>query len=160
MLVVIDDAQWLDDPSLEAFLFAGRRLGQEGVVMIGAAREMGRRVEMPWLDRMAIEPLPDGDARALLDSAIAPGVADRLVDTAAGNPLALLEIPGLLSDAQLAGREPLEDPLRPGTNVERAFAAAIEALPGRRAARCSSPPQPAPGGWTRSCAGSPTPGCR
>jgi DNA-binding CsgD family transcriptional regulator len=129
VLVVIDDAQWLDDPSLEAFLFAGRRLGQEGVVMIGAAREMGRRVEMPWLDRMAIEPLPDGDARALLDGAIAPGVADRLVSTAAGNPLALLEIPGLLSDAQLAGREPLEDPLRPGTNVERAFAAAIEALP-------------------------------
>jgi DNA-binding CsgD family transcriptional regulator len=129
VLVVIDDAQWLDDPSLEAFLFAGRRLGQEGVVMIGAAREMGRRVEMPWLDRMAIAPLPDGDARELLDRAIAPGVADRLVSTAAGNPLALLEIPGLLSDAQLAGREPLEDPLRPGTNVERAFAAAIEALP-------------------------------
>src|SRR5918995_4915244 len=68
VLVVIDDAQWLDDPSLEAFLFAGRRLGQEGVVMIGAAREMGRRVEMPWLDRMAIEPLPDGDARELLDT--------------------------------------------------------------------------------------------
>ena len=129
MLVVIDDAQWLDDPSLEAFLFAGRRLGQEGVVMIGAAREMGRRVDMPWLDRMPIEPLPDDDARELLDRAIAPGVADRLVSTAAGNPLALLEIPGLLSDAQLAGREPLEDPLRPGTNVERAFAAAIEALP-------------------------------
>ena len=29
----------------------------------------------------------------------------------------------------MVGREPLEDPLRPGTNVERAFAAAIEALP-------------------------------
>src|SRR5256885_2182560 len=26
VLAVIDDAQWLDDPSLEAFLFAGRRL--------------------------------------------------------------------------------------------------------------------------------------
>ncbi len=56
-------------------------------------------------------------------------MADRLVATAAGNPLALLEIPGLLSAGQLAGREPLEDPLRPGTGVERAFAAAIEALP-------------------------------
>src|SRR5829696_7992847 len=39
VLAVIDDAQWLDDPSLEAFLFAGRRLGQEGVVMIAATRE-------------------------------------------------------------------------------------------------------------------------
>ena len=43
--------------------------------------------------------------------------------------MALLEIPGLLSACQPAGREPLEDPLRPGTNVERAFAAAVEALP-------------------------------
>ncbi|HEX6025636.1 MAG TPA: AAA family ATPase [Solirubrobacter sp.] len=129
VLAVIDDAQWLDDPSLEAFLFAGRRLGQEGVVMIGAARDQGRQVDMPWLERLCIEPLREEDARALLDDAIAPGVADRLVATAAGNPLALLEIPGLLSPAQLAGREPLEDPLRPGTNVERAFANAIEALP-------------------------------
>ena len=129
VLAVVDDAQWLDDASLEAFLFAARRLAQEGVVMLGAAREEGRRVDMPWLERMAIAPLPDGDARALLDEAIAPGVADRLVATAAGNPLALLEIPGLLSAGQLAGREPLEDPLRPGTGVERAFAAAIEALP-------------------------------
>jgi DNA-binding CsgD family transcriptional regulator len=129
VLVVVDDAQWLDDPSLDAFLFAGRRLGQEGIVMIGAAREQGRRVDMPWLERLCIAPLRDEDARALLDDAIASGVADRLVATAAGNPLALLEIPGLLSTAQLAGREPLEDPLRPGTNVERAFAIAIEALP-------------------------------
>jgi DNA-binding CsgD family transcriptional regulator len=129
VLVVVDDAQWLDDPSLEAFLFAGRRLSQEGIVMLAAARAEGRRVDMPWLERMAIAPLGDTEARALLDETIAPGVADRLVTTAAGNPLALLELPGLLSAGQLAGREPLEDPLRPGTGVERAFAAAIEALP-------------------------------
>ena len=87
------------------------------------------KLEVPWLERLRIEPLGDDEARALLDAAVAPGVADRLVATAAGNPLALLEIPGLLSPGQLAGREPLEDPLRPGTNVERAFAAAVEALP-------------------------------
>src|SRR3954449_876357 len=39
VLVTIDDAQWLDEPSLEAFLFAGRRLGAEGVAMLGALRE-------------------------------------------------------------------------------------------------------------------------
>src|SRR3954469_17016876 len=115
VLVVVDDAQWLDDASLDAFLFAGRRLGQEGVAIIAAAREDGRRVAVPWLERMAVEPLPEEDARALLDDQIAPGGAARLGETAAGNPLALLEIPGLLSPAQLAGREPLEDPLRPGT---------------------------------------------
>ena len=129
ILAIVDDTQWLDEPSLEAFLFAGRRLGQEGVAIIGAIRDDAPRLEVPWLDRMRIEPLGDAEARALLGEEVAPGVADRLIATAAGNPLALLEIPGLLSAAQLAGREPLEDPLRPGTNVERAFAAAVSALP-------------------------------
>ena len=129
ILAVVDDTQWLDEPSLEAFLFAGRRLGQEGVAIIGAIRDDARRLEVPWLDRMRVEPLGDDEARALLGETVAPGVAERLIATAAGNPLALLEIPGLLSAAQLAGREPLEEPLRAGTNVERAFAAAVSALP-------------------------------
>ena len=129
VLAIVDDTQWLDEPSLEAFLFAGRRLGQEGVAMLGAIRDDATKLEVPWLERLRIEPLADDEARALLDAAVAPGVAARLIATAAGNPLALLEIPGLLSAGQLAGREPLEDPLRPGTNVERAFAAAVEALP-------------------------------
>jgi DNA-binding CsgD family transcriptional regulator len=128
VLAVIDDAQWLDQPSLEALLFAGRRLEQEGVAVLVCARE-DARLEVPWLERLLVAPLGEDEARALLDAAIAPGVADRLVETAAGNPLALLEIPGLLSPAQLAGREPLEDPLRPGTGVERAFSAAVQALP-------------------------------
>ena len=77
-------------------------------------------------------PLADDEARELLGSGqperLAPSVADRLVSTAAGNPLALLEIPRLLSDGQRAGREPLEEPLRPGTGVERAFRRALDAL--------------------------------
>src|SRR3954470_2914878 len=36
VLVAIDDAQWLDEPSMEAFLFAGRRLGAEGVARLWA----------------------------------------------------------------------------------------------------------------------------
>jgi DNA-binding CsgD family transcriptional regulator len=141
VLVAIDDAQWLDEPSLEAFLFAGRRLGAEGVAMLGALRE-GTAVaglEVPWLELLRIAPLAETEARELLTASqverMAPAVADRLVETAAGNPLALLEIPRLLSDGQRAGREPLEEPLRPGTGVERAFRRALDGLeePERRA---------------------------
>jgi len=134
VLVAIDDAQWLDEPSLEAFLFAGRRLGAEGVAMLGALRE-GTAVaglEVPWLELLRIEPLAETEARELLTASqierMAPAVADRLVETSAGNPLALLEIPRLLSDGQRAGREPLEEPLRPGTGVERAFRRALDGL--------------------------------
>jgi DNA-binding CsgD family transcriptional regulator len=134
VLVAIDDAQWLDDASLEAFLFAGRRIEAEGIAMLGSLRD-GTGVagmDVPWLERMAVSPLADDEARELLGSAqperLAPSVADRLVSTAAGNPLALLEIPRQLSDGQRAGREPLEEPLRPGTGVERAFRRALDAL--------------------------------
>ena len=131
VLVAIDDVQWLDEASLEAFLFAGRRLEAEGVAMLGSLRT-GTPVatmEVPWLERLHVGPLGDGEARELLDAErLAPSVADRLVSTAAGNPLALLEIPRLLSDGQRAGREPLEEPLRPGTGVERAFRRALDAL--------------------------------
>ena len=56
-------------------------------------------------------------------------VADRLLAGAAGNPLALLEIPALLSDDQLAGRAPLESPLRPGMEIKRAFRMRVDRLP-------------------------------
>ncbi|MGI9659275.1 MAG: AAA family ATPase, partial [Gaiellaceae bacterium] len=38
LLVLVDDAQWLDAPSTEALVFAARRLGSEGVVVIVAVR--------------------------------------------------------------------------------------------------------------------------
>ena len=45
LLVVVDDVQWLDEASLEAFQFAGRRLGQEGVaILAGDARRPGAGV--------------------------------------------------------------------------------------------------------------------
>src|SRR5918911_1419511 len=94
VLVAIDDAQWLDEASLEAFLFAGRRLGAGGIAILGALREGTRAagLEVPWLERLRIRPLADEEARELLqEERLAPPVADRLVSTAAGNPLALLE---------------------------------------------------------------------
>src|SRR3954447_14385948 len=110
VLVLIEDAQWLDDPSLEAFLFAGRRLGAEGVAMLGALRAgtAAARMEVPWLERLEVGPLDDAEAREVLGDSerIAPAVAERLVATAAGNPLALVALPHLLSDAPLAGPQP------------------------------------------------------
>ena len=69
MLVVIDDAQWLDESSLDAMLFAGRRLGAEGIACSPPSRDRpGRRIELdPWLERLEVGPLEPEDARALLE---------------------------------------------------------------------------------------------
>ncbi len=153
MLAVVDDTQWLDEPSLEAFLFAGRRLGQEGVAMIGAIRDDATRLEVPWLDRLRVEPLPDDEARALLSEELAPGVADRLVATAAGNPLALLEIPGpAVRRASGRGASRWRSRCGRGPASSARSRSRSRRCRSRRGGRCWSPRRRARGGWTRSAA--------
>ena len=55
-------------------------------------------------------------------------VARRVLDTAGGNPLALLEIPALLSRDELEGRAPVEGPLPPGSTLERVLARRLDGL--------------------------------
>src|SRR5918997_2003 len=72
VLVAIDDAQWLDDASLEAFLFAGRRIEAEGIAMLGSLRD-GTPVaamDVPWLERMPVPPRARRARRR-----VAPGAA-------------------------------------------------------------------------------------
>jgi DNA-binding CsgD family transcriptional regulator len=55
-------------------------------------------------------------------------VADRLYELTNGNPLALVELPRVLSEEQLHGVEPFEQPLNLGSRVERAFRGRVEGL--------------------------------
>jgi hypothetical protein len=57
-----------------------------------------------------------------------PPVLDRLVAATRGNPLALAELPALLTADQLAGRVPLPDPLPVSDGLSRAFAAQADRL--------------------------------
>jgi DNA-binding CsgD family transcriptional regulator/tetratricopeptide (TPR) repeat protein len=133
LLCVVDDAQWLDQPSAEALVFVARRLEAEGVVVLVAAREGdGRQFESPGLPELRLEGLPAEPAAALLEERAGPGVSsavrDRLLALSQGNPLALMELPTALSAEQLAGREPLIEPLPVGEGLERAFLGRIRAL--------------------------------
>jgi DNA-binding CsgD family transcriptional regulator len=127
VLVAVDDAPWLDAPSREALVFVARRLQEEGVVLLLAARS-GEPVggELPEL---LLGGLDAAASAALLGAGIAREVADRLFDATAGNPLALLELSGLLSDAQRRGAEPIGDPVPVGAGIERAFRHRLDALP-------------------------------
>ena len=106
LLCVIDDAHWLDRASADALLFAARRLEEEGIVLLAAAREDG--FEAPGLPELPLGRLDRDASRALL-AEHAPGLpavlADRVLAEAAGNPLALLELPAAVAElpAALAG---------------------------------------------------------
>jgi DNA-binding CsgD family transcriptional regulator len=134
-LVVADDLQWLDAASQEALMAVARRLDAEGIVMLMAVRDVGEReAETGSLPVMELGGLDRGPAEALLGRAtgvraVAPHVQEQLLELAAGNPLALLEVPAALTDDQLAGTEPLMDPLPVGRGLERVFGGRIAALP-------------------------------
>jgi DNA-binding CsgD family transcriptional regulator len=133
LLCVVDDAQWLDRPSAEALVFVARRLEAEGVVVLLAAREGdARQFESPGLPELRLAGLPAEPAAALLAEragpALSSAVRDRLLAFSQGNPLAIMELPTSLSAEQLAGREPLIEPLPVGEGLERAFLGRIRAL--------------------------------
>ncbi|GAB2828563.1 LuxR family transcriptional regulator [Actinocorallia aurea] len=106
LLCVVDDAQWLDSVSAEALVFAARRLDAEGVVLLFAARDGA--FAAPGLAELRLPPLGQQDAARLLPASLDPATRFQVLAEAAGNPLALQELPqAVVSDdggAPLTGR--------------------------------------------------------
>ncbi len=135
LIGVVDDAQWLDRASAQALGFAARRLRADPGGLVFAAREPAP--ELAGLPELEISGLGDEDARALLESALAGPLDERvrelIVAETRGNPLALLELPRGLSPAELAGgfglpaARPAAAPLT--GRIEASFARQLEALP-------------------------------
>ena len=105
LLCVVDDAQWLDQTSGLTLAFVARRLLAEPVGIVFGAREPGE--ELRHVPELEVQGVRDGDARALLSSAVRfrldEAVLDRIVAETRGNPLALLELPRGMTATQLAG---------------------------------------------------------
>lgn len=132
LVCLLDDAQWMDRASREALLFAARRLEREGVGMVFAERAgiEDPLTGFPELVVSALAPEASGELLAeRCEQTIALAVRDCLIDAAAGNPLALLELTGGLSEAQLNGAEPLPDPLPVSSGVEQQFSSRVSRLP-------------------------------
>jgi NAD(P)H-binding len=108
LLCVIDDAQWLDPESAVVLGFAARRLRAERVVMLFAVRDPGEvSAALSGVPELEIGGLDAPDAADLLariaGRRLSPAVESRLVAGSGGNPLALVELAGELTAAQLAG---------------------------------------------------------
>jgi DNA-binding CsgD family transcriptional regulator len=126
LVCVVDDAHWLDSASTDALLFATRRLEADPVAMVFAARDTDDRTFAPdGVPPLRLDGLDAASVRALLAEnapvVVAAEVTDRLLAETGGNPLALVELPTGLSDAQLAGSVPLPSQLMLTAGVERVF---------------------------------------
>ena len=97
LLLLVDDAHWLDPPTAEALAFVARRLESDPIVLILAIRDgFGSPILGSRIAELTLEGLSREDALSLLD-ARAPGLTaelrERVVADAEGNPLALIELP-------------------------------------------------------------------
>jgi len=129
ILLIADDAQWLDEASRNVLSFVSRRLSSDPIVLLLAVRE---GFDAPFGDadtlRHVIPPLGDTDAACLLDTQ-GPGLSGvlraRLLREAAGNPLALVELPRAIQAAD--DHETRWLPLT--ERLERAFSSRLSELP-------------------------------
>ncbi|SNY53522.1 regulatory protein, luxR family [Paractinoplanes atraurantiacus] len=104
LFCLVDDAQWLDEASRRVLTFAARRLASEGIAFVFVTRSAGADFE--GLPRLELGGLAEPEARALLGRAPSetdPRVLDRFLVEAAGNPLALRELPRALRYTDPAG---------------------------------------------------------
>ena len=134
MLCLVDDAQWLDQVSVEVLGFIARRLYADRVGMLFTVREgEGQAAALAGLPELMLGGLPEEAGGELLATSAGARVDGRVgaqvVAGVAGNPLALVELAGELTAAELSGAVPLGWPLRFGGRLEELYLARVRALP-------------------------------
>ena len=132
VLVVVDDAPWVDAASLEALRFAARRLDADRVGFLFAARD---ELAAPFagVDSLPVGGLDmteaDRAGQRVRARPVAAPVARRLAEAGRGDPLWLREAARELSPDQLSGAAPLTDRFRAPVSVRERFGRLALSLP-------------------------------
>ncbi|AQA03713.1 hypothetical protein BVC93_16225 [Mycobacterium sp. MS1601] len=132
-LVVVDDAQWVDAPSLQAFAIAARRLLAEHVAVVFGMRDHGAERTLGNLPELELHGLDRPHSEALLHAAV-PWLVDEytretLLSEARGNPLALLELQKSLHFTELATSHGVGNSTTRATGIEMSFHQRLQQLP-------------------------------
>jgi DNA-binding CsgD family transcriptional regulator len=132
LLCVVDDAQWIDQESINVLSFVARRVYADQIALLFAVREPSESpVRVDGLPDLHLRGLDDRDALELLGSvageSLGPLLATRIVSETHGNPLALVELGGEVTADHLAGA-PITEPLPVSDLVEARFLRQVRAL--------------------------------
>ncbi len=135
LLLVVDEAQWLDPPTAGALAFIARRVDAEPIAVLFALRNgIASALDSAGLPELLLGGLSGEAAGELVDASagdLTPGLRRRVLEIAAGNPLALLELPDALrlDDAGIGGSS--TGPVSLTSRLEHAFAHQVSGLPGQ-----------------------------
>jgi DNA-binding CsgD family transcriptional regulator len=133
LVILADDAHWLDRSTSGVLTFIARRLENEPVALLisvrtGLATPIGE-ANLPTLE---LERLSPSAAAVLLDRTapdLHPVFRARVLAEAAGNPLALVELVRAQRTAESSDRQLSDTPLTITARLERAFGAQLDGLP-------------------------------
>jgi ATP/maltotriose-dependent transcriptional regulator MalT len=95
LLLVVDDAQWIDQATLDILGFIARRLADDPIAMVFGSRQAVAADLGPDSRTMHLRPLTALEANQLLDLQPLPPAGEgraAILDQAAGNPLGLVEL--------------------------------------------------------------------
>jgi DNA-binding CsgD family transcriptional regulator/tetratricopeptide (TPR) repeat protein len=133
ILVVVDDAHWLDRSSLDMLAFAGRRFDTERVVLVMAGRGSTPPAGLGFgFPELRLDPLSAVDANRLLDAQPRPPrgrARSQVLTQAAGNPLALVELARVIAADASAGQRFAQEPLPLSDGLSAVLATGFSSLP-------------------------------
>ncbi|MFH9089719.1 AAA family ATPase [Streptomyces sp. NPDC017673] len=133
LLLIIDDLPWLDRASAGVLSFAARRLIGSRVGLLAAFRTgSAGYFDTSGLPELPLRALDDEAAAQLLAErfpGLDPQVRARVLSTAQGNPLALLELPHAVQETRRGPAEPVPRILPLSQRLQGLFAARVAALP-------------------------------
>ena len=134
LVCLIDDAHWLDPESAQVLAFVARRLQNERILMVFAARDQPQAGVFSGIPELAVQALGLDDAVELLLSAAGDIPLDRQVARdiavrAEGNPLALIEVGHELAARRIPPSALLDEPLPVGYRLRRHYEAQIRRVP-------------------------------
>ncbi|MFE2321979.1 AAA family ATPase [Streptomyces sp. NPDC059441] len=130
LVVLVDDTQWLDDASADVLAFVARRVTDTAVRVLTAVRTTGQPLAGD-VNGLTIHSLDDAAAESLLIDRypdLAEQVPLRIVTEAQGNPLALVELPTMLTSDRYPTGNALPAVLPLTERLSRTFASRISAL--------------------------------
>ncbi len=110
LLLVADDVHWLDSVSAEVLSAVGRRLADSRVQIVAGRRTLHESAfsHGGWAE-LPLGPLSDADSESLLDQTGVPLTAatkTAILTAAAGNPLALAELPHSVAEFDFGTEAP------------------------------------------------------
>jgi DNA-binding CsgD family transcriptional regulator len=131
LLCLLDDVQWFDQSSVDALMFAVRRLHTDPIATVFAVRDGDRPFSAAGIDSITLARLDPADAARLLAAVrtLPNETADRILVESGGNPLAIVELTANAASAR--GLPAPVAPLPAIGRLEEHFRRQIRALPER-----------------------------